>query len=158
VGAQAAVGDAAEEVGEAAERGKQRLHTRVAEAQRRDGLAVGVVCGEDDVGEGVGAGRAGACLELGVEQAFVDLVADREQRLEVGVGEQPADAEVVAVIDGRLRAERGALLQVLLDLGVLVVHLQADLVAAVEDTRPEAAGRGRDHLAHNHIGRQQLHL
>lgn len=37
--------------------------------------------------------RAGADLELGVEQALVDLVADREQRPPVGLGEQAAGGE-----------------------------------------------------------------
>jgi hypothetical protein len=56
------------------------------------------------------------------------------------------DDEVVGVVNGRLGAERAALLRVLLDLGVLVVHLEADLVAAADHARPEAAGGGRDHF------------
>jgi hypothetical protein len=40
-----------------------------------------------------------------------------------------------------------ALLQVLLDLRVLVVHLQADLVAAADHARPETPRGGGDHLA-----------
>ncbi len=120
--------------------------TRVAEAEGGDGLAV-ARGRQDDARERDCVGRAGARLELGVEQALVDVVADSDERVPVGVGQEPADAEVGGVVDGRLGAEGAALLQVLLDLRVLVVHLEADLVAAVEDARAEAAGRGGDHRA-----------
>ena len=68
-----------------------------------------------------------ARLELVVEEALVDLVADRDERLPVLLGQAPADAEVAGVVDGRLGAERSALSEVLLDLRRAVVNLDRRL-------------------------------
>ena len=57
-----------------------------------------------------------AHVKLVIEQALVDLVADVDQRLPVGVGEQPTDAEVAGVVDGRLGSEGAGFFVVLLDL------------------------------------------
>ena len=64
-----------------------------------------------------------------VQEALVDLMADRDQRLPVLLGEAAADAEVAGVVDGRLGSERAALFEVLLDLGGAVVHLDRGLHA-----------------------------
>ena len=90
-------------------------------------------------------GRALARLQLGGHQPCVDVVAEGQQRLP-GVGGQGAlDGEVVGVVDGRLGPQRAAVLEVLLDLGVLVVGLDHRRDAArdylgLEDT----GGRARD--------------
>src|SRR2546426_925981 len=134
------IGDAFEQVREGAERCEQRLRPRVAEAKRGGSEAVGGAGGKDDAFERRGVGRAGARLKLGVEQPLVDLVADLEQRLEVSVGEQAADAEVAGVVDGRLGAKRPTLFEVLLDLRVLVVDLERGLHTATDDPGEETAG------------------
>jgi hypothetical protein len=54
-----------------------------------------------------------------VQQPLVDLVADVDQLLPVGVGEEPSDPEVAGVVDRGLGSERAAFFEVLLDLGVL---------------------------------------
>jgi hypothetical protein len=128
-------------VREGAERGEQRLHAWVAEAERGRGPAVVVLGGQDDPLECGGVGRAGAGLQLRVEQALVDLVADPDERPPVVVAEQAADAEVVAVVDRRLRPERATLLPVLLDLRGAVVDVDPGLDAAVDHPGLEAAGR-----------------
>jgi hypothetical protein len=56
-----------------------------------------------------GVWSASARVKLVVQQALVDLVGDVDQRLPVLVGEKPADAEAVAVVDGRLSSWRGPL-------------------------------------------------
>ena len=78
-----------------------------------------------------GVGRAGARLELGGEQALVDVMADLNERVPVVGGEQAADAEVARVVDRRLGPERAAFFEVLLDLGGPVVDLDRRLDAAV---------------------------
>ena len=75
-----------------------------------------------------------------VEEALVDVVANRNQRLPVGLGEAAADAEVAGVVDGGLGPERAALFEVLLDLGGAVVHLDRRLDALVEDLGVKPAG------------------
>jgi hypothetical protein len=103
-GLEAAVAEAFERVGEGAERCEQCLGARVAEAKRGGGEAVVGRGGQDDALARGGVGCAGAGLQLGVERPLVDLVCDLGQRLPVAVGGQPADAEVAAVVDGRLGA------------------------------------------------------
>jgi hypothetical protein len=63
-----------------------------------------------------GVWRGLARLELVVEESLVDLVADLQQRIPVGFGEQASDPEVAGVVDGRLGSERTAFFEVLLDL------------------------------------------
>ena len=58
-----------------------------------------------------------------VQEALVDLMADGDERLPVGLGQSSADAEVAGVVDGRLGSERAALFEVLLDLRGAVVNL-----------------------------------
>jgi len=55
--------------------------------------------------EGGGVGRALARLELVVQESLVDLVADVDERVPVGVGEHPADPKVPRVVDGGLGSE-----------------------------------------------------
>jgi hypothetical protein len=52
--------------------------------------------------KGGGVRRALAGVELVVEQPLVDLVADVDQGVPVGGGEQAADPEVAGVVDGGL--------------------------------------------------------
>ena len=65
----------------------------------------------------------GSWQTLDVEQTSVGGEADLPQRGQVA--QSTADAEVAAVIDGRLGTEGLTLFVVLLDLRVLVVHVQA---------------------------------
>ena len=81
----------------------------------------------------VASGAHWHACKLMVEEALVDLVADLDQRLPVGLGEAAADAEVAGVVDGRLGPQRAALFEVLLDLRGAVVHLDRRLHAVVED-------------------------
>ena len=60
---------------------------------------------------------------------------------------ETADAEVVGVVDGRLGSERAAFLEVLLDLGVLVVRLDLRLGAAMNDAGAEPSRGAGDDLA-----------
>jgi hypothetical protein len=120
------------------------LHAWVAEAERGRGPAVVVLGGQDDPLECGGVGRAGAGLRLRVEQALVDLVPDPDERSPVGLAEQTADGEVVAVVDRRLGAQRAALLEVLLDLGGAVVDLDPALDAAVDRPRLKRPGVWRE--------------
>ena len=69
---EAGVGDAFEEVREGAEGCEQRLHARVAEAERGGGQAVVGAGRQHDAFEGGDVGRACARLELGVEEPLVD--------------------------------------------------------------------------------------
>jgi hypothetical protein len=52
-------------------------------------------------------------------------VSDVDQRLPVGVGQEPADAEVAGVVDRALGSERAAFFEVLLDLRGAVMDLIA---------------------------------
>jgi len=92
----------------------------------------------------LGCRGARAGFDLRFEQAVVDALADGEQGLPVGLGEQATDSEVVAVVDGGLGAEGAAFLQVLLDLRGFVVDLEPGRVVAVEDPGVEATGGGGD--------------
>jgi hypothetical protein len=107
---------------------------------------------QHDAFERRGVGRAGTGLELGVEQALVDVVPDPEQRVPVLTREETPDAEVIAVVDGRLGPERTALLEILLDLGGAVVDLDRGRDAAGDHARVEAPGRLATHAPAEHHG------
>jgi len=68
---------------EGAERREQRLHARVAEAKRGCSEVVRIARGEDDALPRGGGEGAGTRLKLGVEQALVDVVADRTSACQV---------------------------------------------------------------------------
>jgi len=74
-----------------------------------------------------------ARLELVVEEALVDLIADGDERAPVFLGQSSADAEVAGVVDGRLGPQGAALFEVLLDLRGAVVDLDRGLHPFVED-------------------------
>lgn len=74
---------------EAAERGEQRHHAGIAEAQPRCGLAV-LDGRQHDALKRRGLGRAGARRELGGKQALVGLMAELNERVPVVLGEQAA--------------------------------------------------------------------
>jgi hypothetical protein len=59
-------------------------------------------------------------------------MSDVDQSLPVLVAEQPSDAEVAGVVNGRLGPERAALFEVLLDLRGAEVDLDRGLHAAIE--------------------------
>jgi hypothetical protein len=91
-------------------------------------------------GEGVRGADRVVAESLDAQQASVGRKADLPQRGQVG---QPfPDPEVARVVDGGLGAQRAALLVILLDLGVLVVDVQARGHALGENAGAERAGGG----------------
>src|SRR5205823_3507763 len=102
---------------------QERLGAGVGEPQPGGAGSVGV---DDRVAGGVqgfGAGDGVVAESLDAKQAPVGGVADLPQRGQVG---QPfAQAEVHGLVDDGLGAKRPPQLVVLLDLGVLVEHVQA---------------------------------
>jgi hypothetical protein len=61
--------------------------------------------------------------------------------------QQPADAEVIRVVDRRLSLQRTTVFEVLLDLAVLVVRLDDRRDTAGDDLRLKDAGGGLGDLA-----------
>ena len=117
---------------------EQRLHARIAEAQRRSSLPVDFD-GADHLIERVFANRAIVRYGLDVEKTSVGLKADLPQSGQVI---QPlADAEVACVVDGGFGAQRAAFLVVLLDARVLVVDVQRRDHPVGDHARAEAARR-----------------
>ena len=119
--AEPAVGEALGEQPEHQQGGEQRLHARVAEAQRA-GAAVVDDGGPVQILERLEPELAVVADALDAEQASVGREADRFQIIKVA---QPsAHPEVVGVVDHRLGAQGAPALVVLLDVRVLVVHEQ----------------------------------
>ena len=86
-------------------------------------VPVSVMIGVVQVGEGLGAADRVVAEALDAEQAPVGGEADLPQGGQVG---QPfGQPEVAGVVDRGLGAQRPPFLVVLLDLGVLVVDVQA---------------------------------
>ena len=140
VAAQVGVGEAVRQQAEDAQDGEEGQRARVGQAQ--PGHA-GPGRGDDrvgDLGQGVGSGDGVVAEYLGAQQAPVGGEADLPQRGQVG---QPfADPEVAGVIDGGFRPDRLAQLVVLLDLRVLVVHVQARGDPVGDDPGAEPARGG----------------
>src|SRR4051812_26877536 len=84
-----------------------------------------------------------------LEQAVVDLLADRDQLLPRLGRERPFDAEVVGVVDGRLGPQRAAVLEVLLDLGMLVTWIRRRCIAV---HLPDPSIDDCAAIAKNHLG------
>ena len=120
--AEVAVAEAGREMSEAAECLEQRHDTRVAEAQGRDALAVLLARGLE-LSQGVLAQRAGVADALDGEHLLVDPGA-RGPQLREGF-EGLLGLEVGRVVDRGLGSERPLLLEVLLDVSVLVLDVQA---------------------------------
>jgi hypothetical protein len=72
-------------------------------------------------------------VELEAEEPMVDVVADVDQRLPVGVAQEASDTEVAGVVDRGFGSERAAFFEVLLDLRGAEVNLDRSLGPAVED-------------------------
>ena len=102
--------------------------------------------------EGVFGQHAVVAELLELEQAAIGGKADVAQLRQVG--EAPADAEVIAVVDRGLGSERAAFLVVLLDPRALVVDVQRGRDAVGQDAGAEAAGRA----AVDPAAEDQLHL
>jgi hypothetical protein len=67
-------------------------------------------------------------------------VSDLKQGLAVLLADAAADEEVLCVVDRGLGGQRPACLELLLDLGALVVHLEGALDAAADHLGVEASG------------------
>jgi hypothetical protein len=105
-----------------------------------------------ELGEGLLTQSGMRSCPLDVEETSVGGEADLPQGGKVA---QPsADAEVTAVIDGGLCSKRGVQLVVLLDLGVLVVHVQGRGDAFGDDPGAEPTGGAAVDAA----GKDQAHL
>jgi len=153
VRAQVAVAEALWQIGEAAERVEQRHGPRVTETQARrtaadfDGGSLQAV--ECFLCEG-----AGLTNTLGLEQLAVDLCASSAQ---VGQVRQPfPGVEVAGVVDGGLGAQGSLLLEVLFNVGMLVLDVQTGIHAVGDHPSPIAvrrSGRGFGELC----GKEQAH-
>ena len=119
-----AVAEAARQMGEGAEGLEQRHHARIAEAQRGDALA-GLDGGLLQAVEGVLGQDAVVTEALDLEQLAIDGVAEVAQVRQVVDG--LPDVEVHRVVDGGFGAERVLLFEVLLDVGGLVLDVEAGL-------------------------------
>jgi hypothetical protein len=111
----------------------------VAEAEPGDAVAVVVDDGRGQGGEGLGAADGVVADALDAEEAPVGREADLPQGGQAG---QPlGDAEVrFGVVDGCLGPDGPPELVVLLDLGVLVVDVQARGDAVGDNAGAEPAG------------------
>src|SRR6266567_5620089 len=141
-GAQAPVGDAGDREQHGGDGAGQGLHSKVAEPQ----------CGR--LPAAVGDGGPGDPLDdwthkcraladgFSVQQPGVDRT-----RLVLQLGQvvqQPVAVQVLRVVDDGFDAQRDAVLQVLLQPGILVEHVEGDQVAVPVDLRLEPAAGGRD--------------
>ena len=153
-----------------------RADVPVAEAMRQMSEATqGVEQGHDARIAKAQTGRAATRLSgrsLDAVQCFLGedaLMADplNFQQLAIDLGPERAevrklvdalpDIEVTRIVDRRFRAERAILFEVLLDVGVLVVHVEAGTHASGDDPGPVAAGRSRG-PGDPFCGEQQAHL
>jgi hypothetical protein len=75
---------------------------------------------------------------LGIQQALVDVVADRLELPQVG--QSLSDAEVHGLIDGRLGAESFSLFEVLFDVTALVLDVETRVDVGRDDSRSVAIG------------------
>src|SRR5216683_4849560 len=108
---------------EAAQRSKQRLCAWIAEAQRRDALTGRRYGWHLQMFEKSRRGYRSVGDALGIQQFGIDLPSDRSQ---VGQGVQAfRSLKVERVVDGGLGAWRAVLFEVLLDVGVFELHVQA---------------------------------
>ena len=127
---------AGREVGEAAERLERGQDARGAEAPGRDPPAVLLARGRE-LREGLPAHRAGVAEALDREEPLVDLRSGGPQP---GEGlERLAGLGVGRVVERGLGPERSLLLAVLLDVGVLVLDVQAGSDPGGDDPGPVAA-------------------
>ena len=101
--------EAAEDELEAAECRQQRRHPRSAETEAGNTVGGGPI-GHDQSLDLCGGGRGAVALAFELEQAAVEVPAELEKAGQVEVGEQPADAKVVGVVEGGLGPERPSLL------------------------------------------------
>src|SRR5689334_13091298 len=135
LGSKVAVAEAGREMGEATEGLEQRYHARVAEAEGRDALAVLLARGLE-LGEGILAQRAVLAEPLDREHLLIDPGTGRPK---LGQGLQRfLGLEVGRVVDGGLGSERSLFLEVLLDVGVLVLDVQAGRDPGSDDAGPVA--------------------
>src|SRR5262249_43782206 len=104
-----------------------------------------------------GGGRGAVALVFELEQAAVEVPAELEKAGQVEVGEQPAGAKGVGVVEGGLGPERPSPFQVLLNPGVAALNVEADLDALVEGAGAGCAGgAGRGgHAVGGGVGRQR---
>lgn len=113
--------------------------------QGRRGLAVGGPRGLDQVRE-VGRCQGAVVRErFGLEDAAVDVIAERAEVAQVR--QPPSDAEIVGIVEGGLGAQRALLLEVMLDVAALVGDVQTRIDAGGDDAGGEPAGRGPGDLA-----------
>ena len=138
--AQVAVGEAAGQQPEDQQRGQEGVAAGLGQGQAGDTSSAAGDYGAGEGGDLVGSGDRVVAESFKAQQAPVGGEADLPQGGQVG---QPfADPEVAGVVDGGLGPQRPSFLVVLLDRGVLVVHVQARGDAAGDYPGAEAAGGG----------------
>ena len=126
------------------------------QGQARDAVSAAGEHGAGDGGDGFGSGDRVVAESFEARQVLAGGEADLPQGGQVG---QPfADPEVAGVVDGGLGPQRSSFLVVLLDRGVLVVHVQARGDAAGDHPGAEPARGGAGPGAHQPPGEDQADL
>ena len=122
---------------EETERVHERVDAAVAEAKAGGALIVDEDGGHDGV-QAVLADQAIVAQLFDAQEASVGGKADLPQGGQIA--ERATDLEIVRVVDGGFGPERLAFFVVLLDLGLLVLHVERGNDAFGQDARAKAAG------------------
>src|SRR5216683_5157064 len=113
---------------------QQRVDARIGKAQARGTLAAGRDRAVDAL-KGIFRQDAIMADMLDIEQAVVGRKTDFAQLRQIA--QTPADAEIVAVVDGGLGAQGAVFLVVLLDPGVFVIDVQGRCYVLGQDAGPK---------------------